>query len=419
MSTTRLFLCFTVIATMAVSGCGGGGNGSGSPMAGNGGPTTPSVSVFTGLNANATTADNIVTAIGKVSKAKPQAGSVTQSSNVDVNNITLDQVEVTAEYGATQHRFSVRNGTEWSIDMSEGNPQRISDTTPPFKGSELSKRVSGGTVYVDAYSDIEAPETSTDGSVGSVLSVGQSVRYEGGGNSFTFMVRQDGFGCVSSSICAVQSLNINNFQARRNADGNWEILALPAGVMSVGNMTTPDTDYLAGGIWLFVPDDLASADDYVFGAFGDGNDPFDQNNLVALLGTATYEGAATGVYSEKMAESTSIGYFDGDVELTADFGNASGLGTISGSITNFEVDGESADGTLNLGTANIGSQNSGFFQGDVTGSDDERMYTGNWGGQFFGNGESDGKPGSVGGTFGGSSTDDAVNFVGAFGAYKQ
>ena len=157
----------------------------------------------------------------------------------------------------------------------------------------------------------------------------------------------------------------------------------------------------------------------MFGAFVDGSDPFDQANLVTLLGTATYEGAATGVYSEKTAESTSIGYFNGDVELTADFGDANGLGTISGSITNFEVDSEPEIGTLNLGTADIGALNSGFFEGAVTGSDDERMYTGNWGGQFFGNGESDGKPGSVGGTFGGSSTDDVINFVGAFGAYKQ
>ncbi len=332
---------------------------------------------------------------------------------------------MTAEYGASQHNFSVSNGTEWSIGMGEGNPSRISDTTPPFKGSELSKRVSGGTVYVNAYSDIEAPETvggGTAGSVGSVLSVGQSVSYAGGGNSFTFMVRQDGFGCIGSSICAGQSLNINNFQARRNSDGNWEILALPAGVMSVGGgttMMTPDTDYLAGGVWLFVPDNATRAADYVFGAFVDGSDPFDQTNLVALQGTATYEGAATGVYSEKTAESTSIGFFDGAVELTADFGDASGLGTISGSITDFEVDGENRDGTLNLGTATLGSQNNGFFEGAVTGSDNEYSYVGNWGGQFFGNGESDGRPGSVGGTFGGSSTDDVINFVGAFGAYKQ
>ena len=184
-------------------------------------------------------------------------------------------------------------------------------------------------------------------------------------------------------------------------------------------VTTPDADYLAGGVWLIVPDDATSAADYVFGAFADGSDPFLQSNLTAVQGTATYEGDATGVYSEETGGSTEIGYFDGDVTLTADFGSGSALGTISGSITDFEVDGVPESGTLNLGTADIGSQDSGFFRGAVTGSDDERSYTGHWGGQFFGNGQTDGKPGSVAGTFGGHSTDDAVNFVGAFGAHKQ
>ena len=78
---------------------------------------------------------------------------------MDSNGVTTDQVDVTAEYGASVPRFSVQNGTEWSIGMGEGNPSPISDTTPPWKGAELSKQVSGGTVYVDAYTDIEAPTT--------------------------------------------------------------------------------------------------------------------------------------------------------------------------------------------------------------------------------------------------------------------
>ena len=171
--------------------------------------------------------------------------------------------------------------------------------------------------------------------------------------------------------------------------------------------------------------DPEAAADYVFGAFADGSDPFTQSNLTGVQGTATYEGEATGVYSAEIAGSTGIGYFDSDVALTADFGDGNDLGTIRGSMTNFEVDGEATDGRLDLGTANIGSQNSGFFKGSVTGSvtgtdaDVERSYTGQWGGQFFGNEETDGKPGSVAGTFGGNSSDDSVNFVGVFGAHKQ
>ena len=287
--------------------------------------------------------------------------------------------------------------------MDEGNPSPISNATPPWKGAELSKDVSGGTVYVDAYTDINAPDHGIvevmpgddvdydDANVDLTLQ-GQSTHGELEGVEGVFVCAQNG-GCTAGSVSRIHFV----------PDGP----------------RTADTDYLAGGVWLLVPDDTTSAADYVFGAFVDGNDPFSQSNITALQGTATYEGGATGVYAEKTADSTAIGYFNGDVELTANFGGTSDLGTISGSITNFEVDGESEVGTLNLGTANIGSQDSGFFKGSVTGSADQRMYEGNWGGQFFGSSESDGRPGSVGGTFGGRSTDDAVNIVGAFGAHKQ
>ena len=93
-------------------------------------------------------------------------------------------------------------------------------------------------------------------------------------------------------------------------------------ILSAETITTAvrDADYLTGGVWLIVPDDASSTHDYEFGAFADGNDPFLQSNLTAVVGTATYGADATGVYSEKIGGSTEIGYFDGDVTLMADFG---------------------------------------------------------------------------------------------------
>ena len=439
MNTTRFVMCFAVIAAMALAGCGGGGGGGGSMIGMTETPTPtpetptptpetptptpetptptpdvssmPSVSVFGDLNATQEVADNIVTAIGKAASAMPRAGSVTQSSNVDSGGITTDQVEVTAEYGASGPSFEVRNGTEWSIGMDEGNPSPLSDTT----GAALSKGVNGGTVYVEAYTDIEAP-TTIPGQGGTPVTlrddpVGTRYQWVNLNNRMRSPGTRNGvdgiFSC--SGTCPSFGGNVVNWSGT-----NW--IFTPT---STTQTQQTDTDYLSGGVWLVVPDNATSADDYVFGAFVDGSDPFDQTNLVTLQGSATYEGGATGVYSEKTAESTSIGYFEGAVELTANFGGGNDLGTISGSITNFEVDGEPDVGMLSLGTAPIGSQDSGFFEGAVTGADDERTYVGNWGGQFFGNGESDGRPGSVGGTFGGSSTDDEVNFVGVFGAHKE
>ena len=468
---------FAAAAALAValSGCGGGGGSM------TGGGSMPATSVLGDLNATQEVADNILAAIGRAAEATPRAGSVTQSSNVYSSGITIDKVEVTAAYGASVPRYSVRNGTEWSISMNEGNPRPISDVSAPWKGSALSKRVNGGTVYIDAYTDIEAPTTrqvssGDDGTRNVPLNtmiLGAGVTIDAGRGITGQRGRLDGelgtFNCTggcgvsngittrgmwmftpdrppgavvvsgNSGVEVTGSFNRNRWSGTYNSQaGYFKCLSTTCGSRTVNGRvmigsgewifvptsgttaTILDTDYLSGGVWLLVPDNRTSAADYVFGAFVDGSDPFLQSKIIALQRTATYEGDATGVYSEMTPEEgTSIGYFNGDVTLNADFGGTSDLGTISGSITNFEVDGEREDGMLTLGTALIGSQNSGFFKGQVSGSDVEHTYVGNWGGQFFGNSESDGKPGSVAGTFGGHSRDDAVNFVGAFGAHKQ
>ena len=480
----RLLVLSAAASVAAIlSGCGGGSSGGTRTDAGGGSTTIQSRAQALG---DPTTAANAANAIAAAAQARPAPGSVTQSSNVDGNNVTTDVVEITAQYGSGGPSFSVRNGTAWSIGMGEGSPRRIPGTTRPWQGVELSKRLTDGILFVDAYSDIEAPATqqvgggddgtrnvplgtmiagagvdvtsggnitgypgrldgepgsfNCDGSAGGCgvsrgsttrgtwtftpdrppgavdVSSSDSVAWSGAFNSNrlpgTRNGRQGWFRCVSQS-CGHSTSTVNG-RTRMTLTGSWIFVS-----STTTTVTTPDADYLAGGVWLIVPDDASSAADYVFGAFGDGSDPFLQSSLAAVQGTATYEGDATGVYTEESGGTTGVGYFDGDVTLTADFGDRTGLGSISGSITGFEVDGVPEDGTLNLGTASIGSRDSGFFTGAVTGSDDERSYTGHWGGQFFGSGESDGRPGSVAGTFGGHSDDDAVNFVGVFGAHKQ
>ena len=105
------------------------------------------------------------------------------------------------------------------------------------------------------------------------------------------------------------------------------------------------------------------------------------------------------------------------------------LGTISGRIYDADVYGvrELGDNfvvreigaTLHLGTANIGGPEAGFFTGNTSMTSDGDTYTGKWGGQFYGNGESDGKPGSVAGTFGAATMSGDESLLGAFGAYKE
>ena len=408
-------------ALLTLAACGGGGGG---------GPTSmmPPAQDLT----NPAAAANTAAKIAEAARAQPTPGSVTQSSNVDSSNITTDQVRITAQHGTGGPSFSVRNGTAWSIGTSDGNPSRISGTPSPWQGVELSKRIGSSVLYVDAYTDIEAPSQVTTGGTYAFrfTTVNVGGRYVVQSSDVSLPAAFNGVSGTAS--CTGCSFVYTTGQLQMTA-GSMTFTpsdSSAATTLTAGSVTSTvaDADYLAGGIWLIAPDNATRAADYEFGAFADGSDPFMQSNLAAVTGPATYIGDATGVYSLRETEGLTVGFLEADVILTANFGDANGLGTISGRMTGFVADGYPEEGTLILGAASIGAQNAGFFQGSVSddGAADSRSVTGKWGGQFFGNGESDGKPGSVAGTFGAHSTDfpDVVggvglSVVGAFGAHKQ
>lgn len=183
------------------------------------------------------------------------------------------------------------------------------------------------------------------------------------------------------------------------------------------------TDWLAAGIWAFIPDSEALGD-YEFGAFADGNDPFEDDNLRALTGDARYGGQAVGVYYSFSADESEAGPFTADVALTAEFGDADALGSISGTVSNVETEGGSPiDATLALETAVIGDSDAGFFTGSTSMTFGGRTYAGRWGGQFFDDGAAaTDPPASVAGTFGATTSETGGtgtgSLVGAFGAER-
>lgn len=191
-----------------------------------------------------------------------------------------------------------------------------------------------------------------------------------------------------------------------------------------------DTDYLALGIWVSLQKSGTTLDydNPTIGVFAGGGDPFNVSHVAALTGTATYRGEALGVYTHKPdTGNVSGGYAAGDVTLTADFGNGSATGTISGTISNLTRDnGFGLPGSLTLGAAPIGGSGQASFTGNTSGTISTVTMTGKWGGQFFSNPASDGTPadnypGSVAGTFGatGSDAGETISLIGAFGGYKQ
>ena len=180
-----------------------------------------------------------------------------------------------------------------------------------------------------------------------------------------------------------------------------------------------DTDYLAGGFSISLPDpdDPANTRNPWFTVAAGGNDPFQATNIEPLQGKATYDGDAAGVYASKIT-TPALRYFNADVRLTADFDN----NDIESIVT------EGRDTATNelifkeLGLNILGwtTEQTGSFQGWVSGVVNGRPFTGHWGGRFFGNGESaTDLPGSVAGTFGARSGDQTESLTGFFAAYDR
>jgi len=195
-------------------------------------------------------------------------------------------------------------------------------------------------------------------------------------------------------------------------------------LVTTDRLTQADTDYLVGGVWLFVPPGATSTRDLEIGTFADGPDAnLTPATYLAATSTATYRGDAYGLYLGSAGVGEYGGAFEGNIRLTANFGSTA---TVSGSISDVYVNGIGentirplpGNPSLTLQSATISASAGGFFTGNTHASVAGYTYSGKWGGQFYGS-----QANSIGGTFGGSTSGNAdgyeESFVGVFGAYKQ
>ena len=198
---------------------------------------------------------------------------------------------------------------------------------------------------------------------------------------------------------------------------------------------TEDNDYLMFGLWLDENDDSTTD---AFGAFAVGGTGYAVGAQAAVTGTASYSGVAAGAH-HKTGEG--VNWFNGDASLTANFGDATAPGTISGQISNIRVNGGAAMSTpIYLGQAALADGTATFngaaFMGEPTAPGaSTHEFDGTWSGSFFGAtvndpdtadvDESVTAPLAAAGTFGVTKStgtgDDMVveSYVGAFGAHKQ
>lgn len=225
----------------------------------------------------------------------------------------------------------------------------------------------------------------------------------------------------------LRSLNNNEYRGRILGRATGGGIAFTQ--VFTDRLTQADTDYLVGGVWLFIPGGAASTRDLEIGAFADGPDAnLTPAAYLTTAATATYRGDAHGLYLGRDTSGELGGEFQGNVRLTATFGGTPSIfGSISGfqerTIGQTDFSSLAGDPALMLERAAIdGASAGGFFTGNTRATAPmggaTRTFSGKWGGQFYG-----GQADSVGGTFGGSTSGNAdgyeLNFIGVFGAYKQ
>ena len=210
-------------------------------------------------------------------------------------------------------------------------------------------------------------------------------------------------------------------------DGAGPSTSIPASGPVSPSAEVPKVNYLSLGSWLYVPEIGADPDDFRFGIFAGGDDAFLGENLPGLTGTARYAGKATGMYAEKLDLDT----FTADVDFMAEFGSASDFGSISGSVSNFElgsgnpspldelmlVDNGPDEPNIFPGwPGSDGSISGGFIGGGAYSNDG---WQGGWDAKFYGNDATDptARPTSFAGAF--SVTDGDGHIAGSFGAYAE
>ena len=305
-------------------------------------------------------------------------------------------------------------------DINPPTPDYFNDETTDAERIRTATEIT--TDSIDAttktYPAIEADEIPTDGTT-----FAASLNEDTKDNTPPVKGR---FFCATAGACSISV----------NEDGM--VTSITGYAFQPAKSTAPtdlkqDTDYLTWGVWATVPDANGSEDTIpaaTVGAFGYGARAF--TVYANLKGKATYAGVAHGLYSA----GGMVEYFDADVMLEANFGGAVAganalLGAVKGSVSNFKAGGMSVDGSLSLLKADITDDDTdgnvaGQFNGTTEGVLGGNILSGMWAGEFFGPAKAVTAkeretefPSTAAGSFGGSTADNKVSILGAFGSWKS
>ncbi len=227
------------------------------------------------------------------------------------------------------------------------------------------------------------------------------------------------FNCAQAS-CTVSA----DHEGTLNFGGNWTFTFDEGSLVEVA-----DADWLYFGWWIDRPEEAGTDGSYAyrFQTLAGGMTPFDtgSSGLNAVEGSASYAGAAAGVYAQTEVSGgrvtgAKVGEFTARAELEANFGSAAAPGSIGGTIDGFYgADGRALPGwRVTLRTVLLDDNSNGFSgttRGEVGAG---TSGTGSWQGAFFGpRGDGTAQPSGVTGRF--DLHFPGAHVAGAFGVARE
>ncbi len=459
------------VITIASAGCGGDKSAAPTP-----------VSVRPPLPSGPISPQSTLEAANDSKRISNVIAVLRTAASIDLNKAG-NAIAVRVEHDPAMSMVSVRSGSEWSIGVSDGSPTTIEGGFGPWAAVSMGKDLGEAALYVDVFTDIEAPRERVVDSDGTLEGLDRSLaRLESNTTVFSESHGISGLRGTYDGMAGVFScVSPGNTRCRASRgnllDGKWTFLPdRPmgakdidgvAGVVFTGNFNPDRTagtlDGEAGyfrctsqacdrsvsegrlisltGDWIFVPttreivtetdsDYLAlgvwlvvPADESAASGYSFGS--FATGNdpfdqgILLSLSGAATYRGNTVGIYASRTDEDEVGRFTGIVELIARFGGSSSLGTIRGAVDGLRFNDDPVNIALVLEETAIGSSDSGLFEGVLSGYSGGITYAGTWGGRFFGNDEISIKPTSVAGTIGGSSDSGMVTLVGSFGAYRS
>ena len=328
--------------------------------------------------------------------------SVTTLSNDGSTHI--DDLVVYSDIGAPTQVLFTEHATYSSLFSAVTNTNNIrssalSGNTHPI----ASSRFPGGGRSTTFEHTIDSDLDNDADSDGNAANDYDTTRFGG-----TFAGASGTFECTGTCTVAHQGGSVYALSS-----GSWTFTTSQNARAPVA-----DPSYMYFGLWTR---QQKSDESLSFEMFSNGMHLAD-SIAAALTGTATYTGAAVGRYAiyQPLGTQSTQGSFTARAVLTADFGDASAEGTLSGQLTNFS---NASDWSVTLKSTAISSGAVGTGPGNANGGDVSWTIAGNtedggkWDAQLFTDVDGfTGYPEGVAGTFD-AKFDDVGRMIGAFGAH--